>query len=82
MIIIASGVAYFAVSKFGIPTAKPDPAPKPKYELPQDWHIVYRTDDKNIPDSIVYLRSNEMMFRFAIDFRTNLIGVTRAVKQP
>lgn len=54
---------------------------RPGAALPQGWHIVYQRTNNNIPESLVYLTNNQMQFRFAVDFRTNLVTQTKAVRQ-
>lgn len=49
--------------------------------LPQGWQIVYQRTNNNLPESIVFLSSNRIELRFAIDYRTNLVSKTRAVRQ-
>lgn len=68
---------------FGTQLKPPDPKPAltNAYALPQGWHIVYQMTNNFIPESLVYFQSNQLVYRFGVDFKTNLIGRTMALRQ-
>lgn len=80
-LILAIGAGYLFFDRFGsngTPKAHASQSsPKP---LPQGWNIVYQRTNNLIPESVMLISSNRIVYRFAIDYRTNLVSRTKATR--